>query len=92
MPGRDVEELPDFPLPPAGTLRMQHVPTVEASILYWEAIRERAIRVRDHARERTAMGLRRSYEAALKALTTAKSPLSHDQPNQTKRPRRLSGP
>jgi hypothetical protein len=92
MPGRDVEGLPSFPQPPPGTPRMEHLPTVEASIRYWEAVRDRAIRARDHARELTAMGLRRSYEAALAALTKAKAqpPESGDQPNQRKRPPRLS--
>ena len=92
MPGRDVEGLPPFPQPPPGTPRMEHRPTVDASIRYWEAVRDRAITARDHARERTAMSLRRSYEAVLLALTNAnpQPPASRDQPNQRNRPRRLN--
>ena len=71
MPGRDVEGLPPFPQPPPGTSRIEHLPTVEASIRYWESARDRAITARDHARERTAMGLRRSYEAVLAELNEA---------------------
>ena len=49
MPARDVERLPPFPQPPAGVARLEHLPTVEASIRYWEAIRVQAIRSRDPA-------------------------------------------
>jgi hypothetical protein len=69
---------------------MEHLPTVEASIRYWEAMRVLAISKRDHARERTAMGLRRSYEAARAALT--KPPGSDDQPQKRRRRPRLGEP
>jgi hypothetical protein len=75
MPTReDSDGLPPYPQPPPGIPRMQHLPTVQASIRYWEAVRARATRSRDHALEWTAKGLQRSYEAALAALRKAKPP------------------
>jgi hypothetical protein len=88
MPGRELEGLPPFPQPPPGIPRMEHLPTVEASIRYWEAVRDRAI----SARERTAMGLRRSYEAVLAALSKAKPPAAGGDPKPAKRRPRSSGP
>jgi hypothetical protein len=63
-----VESLP-FPQPPPGIARLDHLPTVEASIRYWGAVRLRAIQSQDHDLERTALGLRLSYEAARQALS-----------------------
>ena len=65
------DRLPEFPSSPVGIARMEHLPTVEASIRYWEAVRLHAIRVRELALELTAIGLRSSYEQALKELTNA---------------------
>lgn len=59
----DAESLPPFPAPPSGVRRRDHPPTIEASIRYWEAMRLRAIRDRDPGLERTATGLRLSYES-----------------------------
>jgi hypothetical protein len=59
-----VESRPPYPQPPPGHARLDHLPTVEASIRYWEAVRVRAIRSHNHALERTALGLRLSYETA----------------------------
>ena len=48
---------------------MQHRPTVEAGVRYWEAVRAQAIREHNHELERTAIGVRRSYEAALAKIS-----------------------
>jgi hypothetical protein len=66
---------------------MKHVPTVEASIQYWEAVRVRAIRAGDLALEITAFGLRSSYEQAHQELTNhqrmpKKSALPHVAPDR----------
>jgi hypothetical protein len=53
---------------------MEHLPTVEASIRYWEAVRLQAIRARNDRLVRTALSLRLAYEAARAQLTTRKSP------------------
>jgi hypothetical protein len=60
--------LPLFPSTPEGDCRKEHLPTVEACILYWEAMRVNAIRMRESARELTAMALRSSYEQARQEL------------------------
>jgi hypothetical protein len=65
------ERLPQFPSSPEGIARMEHLPTVEASIRYWEAVRVYAIETRQPALELTAIGLRSSYERALQELTNA---------------------
>ena len=65
--------LPPFPISPDGVGRMEHLPTVEACIRYWEAIRVYAIRARNPALERTATSLRSSYEHALEQLKQAQS-------------------
>ena len=62
-----VESLP-YPQPPPGLARQDHLPTVEASIVFWEAVRDGAIRADNLDLERTAEGLRLSYEAARQAL------------------------
>ncbi len=76
MPNRDVEGLPQYPAPPPGIPRMKHLPTVEASISYWEAVRRHAIRFHDRGLERTATALRLAYEAARAELTKQKPPPS----------------
>jgi hypothetical protein len=70
MSDEAVESLP-FPQPPPGLARLDHLPTVEAGIRYWEAVRVRAMRSHDHDLEWTALGLRLSYEAARQALLKA---------------------
>jgi hypothetical protein len=47
---------------------MQHLPTVEASIRYWEAVRLEAAQQDDPGRERTATSLKLSYEATRREL------------------------
>jgi hypothetical protein len=44
------------------------LPTVEASLRYWEAVHSRAVADDDHDVERTAAGLWLSYEAARREL------------------------
>ena len=65
------EQLPQFPSAPDGIARMEHLPTVEASICYWEAVRVHAIRAGQPDLELTAMALRCSYEQARQELTKA---------------------
>jgi hypothetical protein len=74
MPTAGVGGHPLYPEPPPGIDRLHHLPTVEASIGYWEAVRLRAIRSRNPELERTAMGLRLSYEAARNRLCQALPP------------------
>jgi hypothetical protein len=66
--------LPQFPQTPAGLTRMEHLPTVEACIRYWEAVRAHAIQTREAALEWTARGLRASFEQARQELTKAEPP------------------
>jgi hypothetical protein len=68
MPTEGVGGQPLYPQPPPGIARLNHLPTVEASISYWEAVHVRAIRARNPELERTALGLRLSYEAARQRL------------------------
>jgi hypothetical protein len=65
--------LPRFPLTPDGVGRKEHLPTVEACIRYWEAVRVDAIRTGETSRELTAMALRSSYEQARQELIDAES-------------------
>jgi hypothetical protein len=65
-------DLPPFPSSPEGVARMEHMPTIEACIRYWEAIRSHAIQTRDPALEFIAIGLRAAYEEARHELTKAK--------------------
>ena len=46
MEDKGNERLPQFPSSPDGVSRMEHLPTVEASIRYWEAVRVDAIETR----------------------------------------------
>ena len=56
--------LPRYPSTPDGVCRKEHLPTVEACIRYWEAVRVDAIQTGEPFRELTAMALRSSYEQA----------------------------
>ena len=92
MPGRELEGLFPFPQPPPGTPRLEDIRTVEASIRYWEAVRNRAIRrgtMHGNARHGSAAFLR----GCLAALTKAnpRLPASGDQASQRKPPPRSSG-
>jgi hypothetical protein len=72
MPSKEHGSLPHYPnSPPPGVSRLDHLPTVEASIRYWEAIEARARRCNDFAMLRTAAGLKSSYEAARVQLQRA---------------------
>jgi hypothetical protein len=65
--------LPQFPSTPDGVGRKEHLPTVEACIRYWEAVRVNAIRTRERSVELTATALRSSYEQARQELIDAES-------------------
>jgi hypothetical protein len=56
------DALPSFPVSPPGESRMAHLPTIEAAILYWEAVHTRAIRTSERGVRRTALSLRTVYE------------------------------
>jgi len=71
MSSKEVEGYPQYPNPPPGTSRLDHLPTVEASIRYWEAIGARATETDDRAVMKTAAGLKLSYEAVRNALLNA---------------------
>ena len=81
------ERLPQFPSSPDGIARMEHLPTVEASIRYWEAVRIHAIRVGEPALELTAIGLRSSYEKVRQELTNAERSQKRDAPPRARRGR-----
>ena len=68
------ERLPEFPSVPDGIGRLEHLPTVEASIRYWAAVRVLAIETQQPALEWTAMSLQDSYEQAREKLTNAEQP------------------
>jgi len=63
---------------------MEHLPTIEASIRYWEAVRVQAIRSHDIGLEWTAMGLKLSYELARFELKKAKRPPTRRESDQSK--------
>lgn len=81
------ERLPQFPKSPDGIARLEHLPTVEASIRYWEAVRLHAIRVGEPVLELTAIGLRSSYEQARRELTNAEQSQKMKAPPRTPRGR-----
>jgi hypothetical protein len=68
MQNREHNSLPPFPVTPRGVPRRGHLPTVEASLCYWEAVRSRAVADDDLEVARTATGLWLSYEAARQEL------------------------
>jgi hypothetical protein len=82
------ERLPQFPSAPDGIARMEHLPTVEASIRYWDAVRVHAIEARQPALELTAMALRDSYEQARQELTNEERSQKRKAPPRA-RPSRL---
>jgi hypothetical protein len=86
------ERLPEFPTPPEGIARLEHLPTVEASIRYWEAVRVQAIRAGQLALELTAMGLRSSYEAVHQELANAERSQKTSSPPIARRSRLPSAP
>jgi hypothetical protein len=47
------------------------LPTIEASLRYWESVRSRAVADHDYDVARTATGLWLSYEAARRELIEA---------------------
>jgi hypothetical protein len=69
MRSGDTDGLPPFPPSPSSVPRRDHLPTVEASIRYWDAVRVRALRSGDDDRVRTATALKLSYEEAHRELT-----------------------
>ena len=71
MQNRDLDSLPPFPVTPPGVPRLGHLPTVEASLRYWEAVHSRAVAEDDPDVARTATGLWLSYEAARRELIAA---------------------
>jgi hypothetical protein len=81
------EHPPQFPSSPDGIARMEHLPTVEASIRYWEAVRINAMRAGEPALEWTAMGLRCSYEQVRQELTNAERSQKKNAPPRARRGR-----
>jgi hypothetical protein len=92
MEDRGNERLPQFPSPPDGIARMEHLPTVEASIRYWKAVRVHAIKTRQPALEWTAMALQDSYEQARQELTNAERSQKKNAPLRARRGRLVSEP
>lgn len=74
------EVLPPFPSPPQGVDRRKHLPTIEAAIVYWEAVSRYAWDVGDDSLLETANGLKESYEEARTELSKVE-----EQPPTTKR-------
>ena len=71
MQDRELNSLPPSPETPRAVPRLGHLPTVEASLRYWEAVHSRAVADDDPDVERTAAGLWLSYEAARQELIEA---------------------
>ena len=71
MQDRDLKSLPPFPVAPRGVPRWGHLPTIEASLCYWQSVRSRAVADHDHDLARTATGLWLAYEAARRELIEA---------------------
>ena len=71
MQNRDLNSLPPFPVAPRGVARWGHLPTIEASLHYWQSVRSRAVTAHNPDVARTATGLWLSYEAARRALIEA---------------------
>jgi hypothetical protein len=68
------EVLPPFPPSPDGVDRLKHLPTVEAAILYWEAVSRYAWDVGDDSLLETANALKKSYEDARTELIKVEEP------------------
>ena len=92
MEDKGNERQPQFPSSPVGIARLEHLPTVEASIRYWEAIRELAISARQPALEWIAMGLRESYQQVRQKLTNAERSQKENAPPRARRGRLLRAP
>ena len=71
MQNRDLKSLPPYPETPRGVPRWGHLPTIEASLCYWQSVRSRAVADHDPDVARTATGLWLSYEAARRELIEA---------------------
>ena len=74
------EVLPPFPSTPAGVDRRKHLPTIEAAIVYWDAVSRHAWDVGDDSLLETANGLKQSFEDARAELSKLE-----EQPPPTKR-------
>jgi hypothetical protein len=57
MQNRELNSLPPFPVTPRGVPRRSHLPTIEASLRYWESVHSRAVADDDFDVARTATGL-----------------------------------
>ena len=71
MQNQGLNSLPPFPATPRGVPRLKHLPTIEASLRYWQSVRSRAVADDDPDVARTAAGLWLSYEAARQELIEA---------------------
>jgi hypothetical protein len=67
------DSLPYFPSSPPGRNAMEHEPTVEARIRYWQAVHILATGANMPAMARTASGLQASYEQARQELNMRKA-------------------
>ena len=92
MEDKGNERQPQFPLSPEGIARLEHLPTVEASIRYWEAVRLLAISASQPALEWIAMGLRESYQQARQELTNSERSKKEIAPPRARRGRLLRAP
>jgi len=76
MSSHDPGAYPQYPNPPPGASRLEHIPTVEACIRYWASVEEAAAKMKSKALLRTAGGLKKSFESIrdelAKAANTAK--------------------
>ncbi len=68
------EVLPPFPPSPDGVDRLKHLPTIEAAILYWDAVSRYAWDAGDDSLLETANGLKKSYEDARTELSKNDGP------------------
>ncbi len=68
------DTLPPYPPTPQGIARLKHLPTVEAGILYWSAISQRAWEAGDDSLLETANGLKACYEEAKAELLKTDEP------------------
>jgi hypothetical protein len=86
---KGTDRLPQFPSTPDGVGRMEHLPTIEACIRYWDAVRVSAIRTGERALILTAMGLLSSFEQARQELLKPERSEHPPAPRPTHRTRRL---
>jgi hypothetical protein len=71
---------PQFPRSPNDVVRLEHLPTVEGCIRYWEAVRVEALQTGDAALAWTAESLRQSFEEARQRLQESKPSKSASTP------------